>query len=141
MIFQLIFVSPAVSPMNSDDLLDLLHQSKARNERKQITGMLLYKNGHFMQVLEGQEEDVRTVFDEIKRDMRHKSVDILRSGYVITRHFPNWAMSFTDLDHLDNLDISETPGFSTFLETDSTPDYFSGQSTESHAMLLAFKNN
>ena len=135
-----------MSPMNSVDLLNLLRQSRARNVRHQITGMLHYKNGHFMQVLEGQEKDVRTIFSAIKRDMRHKSVDMLRSGYVINRHFPNWAMSYTDrhdlhdLHDLDNHDISETPGFSPFLESDSIPEYFSGHSVESHAMLLAFKN-
>ena len=124
--------------MSSDELLALLRQSRARNERNEVTGMLLYKNGHFMQVLEGPEKQVRTIFSSIKRDMRHKSVDILRTGYVIARHFPNWAMSFTNFDELE---ISETPGFSPFLEADSTPEYFLETSVESHAMLLAFKND
>ena len=76
MLFHLIYVSTAVVPMTEGDLVKLLKQSRSRNEQNRITGMLLYKNGHFMQVLEGEEASVMEIFHNIEKDPRHKSVDV-----------------------------------------------------------------
>lgn len=124
--------------MSDDDLADLLQQSRARNERHRITGMLLYKNGHFMQVLEGEEASAMEIFGDIAKDNRHKSVDTLRAEYIQHRDFPNWTMGFTNIDKLD---LATMPGFAQFLEQDFWSDYFSEDSVEAHAMLLAFKES
>ena len=136
MLFHLIYVSTAVLPMSDDALVSLLQQARARNERCQITGMLLYKDGHFMQVLEGEAGNVLNVFADIKEDKRHKSVDTLRSEYIQHRNFPNWTMGFMNVD---NLDPSTVPGFTRFMERDFRSEYFSEDTVEAHAMLLAFK--
>lgn len=138
MLFHLIYVSTAVKPMSEDDLMQLLEQSRSRNERHRITGMLLYKNAHFMQVLEGQEASVMEIFRDIEKDPRHKNVDVLRAEYIQYRDFPNWTMGFANIDRLDP---STLPGFSRFLEVDFKSEYFSETSAEAHAMLLAFKEN
>lgn len=138
MLFHLIYVSTAVAPMSEDDLLQLLEQSRSRNQQHRITGMLLYKNGHFMQVLEGEEASVMKIFHDIERDPRHKSVDVLRAEYIQYRDFPNWTMGFANIDKLDP---STIPGFSRFLEVDFRSDYLAEASAEAHAMLLAFKEN
>ena len=122
--------------MSDDALLELLQKARARNERCQITGMLLYKDGHFMQVLEGEEANVLTVFADIQNDNRHKSVDTLRSEYIRFRNFPDWTMGFMNVD---SLDLSTVPGFTPFMERDFRSEYFSEDSVEAHAMLLAFK--
>ena len=138
MLFHLIYVSTAVVSMNDSDLVNLLRQCRASNERHQITGMLLYKNGHFMQVLEGEEAKVIEVFSDVEKDMRHKSVDILRAEYIQHRDFPDWTMGFMNIN---NLDPSKTPGFTRFLELDFRSEYFAENSVEAHAMLLAFKDS
>jgi hypothetical protein len=133
--FQLIYVSTAVKPMSDDDLVHLLREATARNERLEITGMLLYKDGHFMEVLEGDETNVRAVFADIEKDSRHKSIDILRSGPIESRNFPNWTMGFKFFDP------TAVPWFTRFLEQDFRPDYFDEESVEAHAILLAFKGD
>lgn len=138
MLFHLIYVSTAVLPMNDVELADLLQTAKARNDRQKITGMLLYKGGHFMQVLEGDEASVMKVFTDIEMDMRHKSVDTLRVEYIQSRDFPNWSMGFANID---NLELKSMPGFTRFLERDFRSTYFTEDSVEAHAMLLAFKEN
>ena len=138
MLFHLIYVSTAVLPMSEDSLVELLSQSRARNERNRITGMLLYKDGSFMQVLEGEEPSVMKIFGDIERDIRHKSVDTLRTAYIQYRDFPDWTMGFR---HIDNFDSSTVPGFTRFLERDFRSEFFSESSVEAHAMLLAFKGN
>ncbi len=138
MLFHLIYVSTAVKPMSDDDLADLLQICRARNERQHLTGMLLHKNGHFMQVLEGEEVSVMERISRIAKDIRHRSMDTLRAEYIQHRNFPNWTMGFTSIDKLDPATM---PGFTQFLERDFRSDYFSEDSVEAHAMLLAFKDS
>ena len=137
MLFHLIYVSTAVKPMNGDELVSLLEQSRARNKRHRITGMLLYSDGHFMQVLEGEEASVMKIFEDIKRDHRHTKVDVLRAEYIQYRNFPDWTMGFRNIDKLDPATV---PGYTRFLEHDFTSEYFATNSVEAHAMLLAFKD-
>lgn len=122
--------------MRDDDLVRLLSQARRRNFRRRITGMLLYKDGHFMQVLEGDERDVLDVFADILKDHRHKSVDTLRTEYIQHRNFPDWSMGFVNVD---NLDTSSLPGFTRFLERDFKSEFFAEDSVESHAILSTFK--
>ena len=136
--FHIIYVSTAVEPMSDDALKELLHTSRVNNERNRVTGMLLYKNGHFMQVIEGDEARVTELMNIIEKDIRHKNVDILRSEYIQSREFPNWTMGF---QNLDTEDYSKIPGFTKLLENDFKPEYFAENTTEAHALLLAFKRN
>ena len=89
-----------------------------------------------MQVLEGEESSVRRIFADIENDYRHKNVDTLRAEYIQYRDFPDWTMGFS---HIDKLDSSTVPGFTRFLERDFRSEYFSENTVEAHAMLLAFK--
>ena len=138
MLFHLIYVSTAIVPMRERDLVQLLKQCRSRNEQHRLTGMLLYKNGHFMQVLEGEEANTEKVFSDIAKDSRHKGVDVLRAEYIQHRDFPDWTMGFSNIDELDP---STTNGFTQFLEKDFRLDFFSENSVEAHAMLLAFKES
>lgn len=138
MLFHLIYVSTAISPRRLEDHAKLLAQARSRNRHSNVTGMLLYKNGHFMQVLEGDEKDVMEIFAIIKKDIRHHSIDVLRSEYVQQRDFPDWTMGFADVDALD---AATVPGFTRFLERDFKSAYFSEDSVEAHAMLTAFKGS
>lgn len=123
--------------MREDDLVGLLQQSRARNERLRITGMLLYKGGFFVQVLEGEEKNVLEVFADIQTDIRHKRVFEIVSEYVQHRDFPDWTMGFTNID---TLDVSTVPAYTPFLEHDFGSEYFSKDSVEAHSLLLAFKH-
>lgn len=136
MLFHLIYVSTEVVPMSDEDLVKLLRQARVLNEKNRITGMLLHKNGHFMQVLEGDESVVMNVFESIMKDPRHKNIDTLRAEYITHRNFPDWTMGFRDIDILGPAALC---GFTRFLELDFTSDHFSEDTTEAHAMLLAFK--
>lgn len=138
MLFHLIYVSTAVAPMSDDALAELLRQSRTRNVRNRITGLLLYKNGRFMQVLEGDEASVMRIFASIERDARHKNIDVLRAEYIQYRDFPDWSMGFRNVDKLDPATL---PGYTPFLERDFTAEYFSADTVEAHWMLLAFKES
>ena len=69
--FYLIYASHAVKPKGDDELLFLLEQSREKNLRLGITGMLLYKELNIMQMLEGEEPDVLPLYDTIRKDDRY----------------------------------------------------------------------
>jgi hypothetical protein len=138
MLFHLVYVSTASEPMGKEDLAALLAQARARNEHNDITGMLLYKDARFIQLLEGQEVNVQKIFDSIRRDERHHSVELLWSRYAQYREFPDWTMGFQNIDELDPATLR---GFTPFLDRDFRYENFLENSTDVHAMLLAFRDN
>lgn len=138
MLCHLVYVSTAVAPLRDQDLADLLVQARANNKRRAITGMLLYKDGRFIQLLEGHEEQVESSFERIRKDERHTAVELLWLRYAQYRDFPDWTMGFLNADELDPATLR---GFSSFLERDLRYENFIENSTEVHEMLQAFKEN
>jgi hypothetical protein len=135
-LFFLVYVSSAVRPFSRPDLEDLLATSRKNNAELGITGMLLYKDGNFMQVLEGEEEPVRALYDKIGDDPRHRGEITLREGFAEGRQFADWSMGFRDLE---SREVRDTPGYSEFLNTPLTGREFSEDPTRAQKLLLTFK--
>ncbi|MBA3273301.1 MAG: BLUF domain-containing protein [Chthoniobacterales bacterium] len=70
--FFLVYASIANEDFSPEQLIDLLATSRRNNDASGITGMLLYKDRRFLQVLEGSEAAVRATYARIKRDPRHR---------------------------------------------------------------------
>jgi len=112
---QLIWVSAAVRPFTPDELEQLLTRSRASNEVRGITGLLLYHQGSFLQLMEGPPEDVDYVFENrILRDRRHTEVTVLLRRLVPDRNFPDWSMGFVNTS---THPLHKLPGFHEFNET------------------------
>lgn len=113
---QLIYVSSAKRKMKQGDLLDLLQVSRSNNKRLDVTGVLVYRNGAFLQVLEGQEQAVERLYERICADERHKDVTTLMKEPADRRDFPDWAMGFRGLGDLRRANV---PGFSPFADEET----------------------
>ncbi len=137
-LFSLTYVSSALKPFSKSELEQLLVVSRENNAERGVTGMLLYKEGNFMQVLEGDERKVRTLYEKISVDARHKDDIVLLQGPVAERQFPEWSMGFRDLDSPGAGDI---PGYSEFLNTPLSGREFSADPTRSQKLLLTFKRS
>ncbi|AYL98417.1 BLUF domain-containing protein [Mucilaginibacter celer] len=90
----LIYLSTAVNLFSQDQLEELLKKARANNAKKSVTGMLLYYDGSFIQVLEGDATDVDAVYDTIKADNRHKDLIKIADGEHDERAFAAWSMGF-----------------------------------------------
>ncbi len=90
----IIYVSTADRLLTDEDLTKLLLKSRINNAKAGITGMLLYSNGTFFQVLEGEEEQLSALFEKISKDSRHRGIIKLKSGKLANRIFPDWSMGF-----------------------------------------------
>jgi Sensors of blue-light using FAD len=68
------------------------------NGKIDVTGMLLYRAGAFLQALEGDERSVRGVFGRIEKDPRHAKVTVLRNhnSFGEGRIFGSWSMGFVN---------------------------------------------
>lgn len=133
-----IYISASVGLLSEEELLKILKVSRGNNASKQITGMLLYKGGNFMQVLEGPDDAVNELYEKIKKDSRHHGVSVISKEQIQTRQFPNWEMAFVNLD---NPDIKNEPNYSQFLDDEFTPDVFLQNPSRAKNMLLVFREN
>jgi hypothetical protein len=134
-IFSLLYLSGSTVPFAEKDLRDLLAKSRENNSKLGISGMLLFKGGNFLQVLEGKKETVVALYEKIARDPRHHQITTLLEETSTKRNFPDWSMGFHDLSSTDTRSI---PGFSHFLDTSLTcADFTDVQRAKK--LLLLFK--
>ena len=105
---QIAYISSSIQPMATDALLTLLQQCLTNNLRQAITGMLMYGNGTFLQVLEGDEKSVAALVDKIGKDSRHSGIAILHRKSIERREYRDWSMAFKRvseeaLQHIEGL--------------------------------------
>jgi hypothetical protein len=109
---QLVYVSDLVNK-DATELAPILESAVRRNSADGITGMLLYSDGNFLQVLEGTQENVRATYERICRDPRHRNITLLTEEEVPGRQFPHWSMG---LRQLSPADIARFPQYAPFFQ-------------------------
>jgi len=113
-LIRIIYASTATSPMNLADLLDLLEAARGKNLPLGITGMLVYEDGSFLQLLEGKSDAVRALFARVQADRRHTAVTKLVEEPIEAPTFADWSMGFVRAAREDLLSI---PGCNDFFAT------------------------
>jgi hypothetical protein len=111
---RVLYVATARAPLSREELATLLERSRINNERDGITGMMLYRDGLFIQALEGPAGPVRNLMGRIRNDSRISSCDIIDESDSDERIFSEWRMAFRNLD---DPGIASHPGFSDFMNT------------------------
>ncbi len=137
-LYYFVYISSAVRLMKEPDLAELLNQSRENNSRNNITGMLLYKDGSFMQAFEGEEADVVNLHNKILEDSRHKGIITLLEGELKERQFGEWSMAFANINSLNQ---AELEGYSSYLKEPFTEDYFGKHPHKALKLLVSFKNS
>jgi hypothetical protein len=94
MTYQIMYSSQAAEPMTVTGLEEILTDARAGNEARNITGALVYVDGVFFQLLEGDKEVVRNVMASIACDSRHHSVKVFYEAEVDARAFESWSMAY-----------------------------------------------
>jgi hypothetical protein len=93
MLHSLIYVSTAVHKLSNELLSSLAEQSSSRNGPLDVTGLLLYSDGNFMQCLEGSKESIDILMQSISSDSRHSELLVLWEGETSNREFSDWGMA------------------------------------------------
>lgn len=133
--FYMLYISTAVKPMNYDDFSALLQQCRDSNNKRGITGMLLYQNGTFMQMLEGEKQAVLDLYDKILKDDRHTGVHTVLTGDIAARNFEDWSMGFFNMDK-----AGEFPQYSDYINENLALKSFEPGSQDAYEFMMMFSN-
>jgi hypothetical protein len=91
---QLLYVSNTLPDLAPGALDDILTASRRNNAMMGITGLLLYIDGGFLQMLEGDELALRELHTRIADDRRHWDMRLMLDRETPVRAFPSWSMGF-----------------------------------------------
>jgi Sensors of blue-light using FAD len=114
---HLIYASAATRLLNRDEVLTILNVARRTNEPLGVTGILLYIEESFFQVLEGPAEAVLPLYAKIGRDARHARVVKLIQEPIAARAFPDWSMGYAAVTRND---LESIPGLSDFFKSKAT---------------------
>lgn len=98
---SLIYVSRACRPFPTNELHSLQAKALEANRAAGISGCLLYQDGQFMQLLEGQRETILALYERIRRDPRHDNLRLVMEAPVKRRIFRDWGLILRDLSDSD----------------------------------------
>ena len=101
---QLVYVSRSTDDLSAGQVAVIADAAADANLGRDVTGMLLYCRGCFLQLLEGEEATLRPLFLKIGGDPRHVDVHLLSCAAAAKRLFPAWGMSHA---HLDSARVEE----------------------------------
>ena len=91
---MLVYASSATDQFDEGRIPDLLARSRENNGDRDVTGLLLYEDGTFLQILEGEADAVEELFEIIQNDPRHIECTVLLREPISERAFPDWSMGF-----------------------------------------------
>ena len=97
MSYQVIYSSEATMPFDIHDMEDILTKARVRNESLDITGVLIYVDGLFIQVLEGKKDRVLELIRSIESDPRHSLFKLFYQAETDSRIFDDWRMAYVDV--------------------------------------------
>jgi len=109
----LAYTSVAAHDMTHAELIRLLDIARENNKKRDVTGMLLYMDGCFFQVLEGARKVIDDLYEKISRDARHHHVMKLIEEPLDDRGFSAWTMGY---QHVTREELATITGLTDFLD-------------------------
>ncbi len=137
-IHYIVYTSAASKLLSDQDLTEILNSCRTNNQKLNVTGMLLYSEGVFIQVLEGDENTISELYQRILLDPRHHSTLLLTQGALDKRQFPDWRMGFRKLSRKQ---LAVRSGITDFLSPDFDCSQFLDNPSVPHKLLLSFRKN
>jgi Sensors of blue-light using FAD len=114
--YQIMYSSQAAVPMTVTDLEEILTDARAGNQARHVTGALVYVDGVFFQIIEGDKEVVQNLMASIASDSRHHAVKVFYEAEVDARAFESWSMAYLSPTAEQMSDWAGLPGTATAKE-------------------------
>lgn len=112
-----------------------LEKFRKNNAIAEITGILLYTDGSYFQILEGNKDVVEKLFETISKDQRHKKITKIIIEPIEVRSFADWTMGHPKLTIKE---LAEIPGLNDFYSDGYS--YLELGEGRAKALLAAFKD-
>ena len=106
--FTICYISSARSGITEEDLSKLFSITQKYNTAGNITGILLYQSGKFLQVLEGEEDTLLNLYEKIEQDSRHNNIFVILKQKCKRRIFENYESRFSIVKSKEELQTIET---------------------------------
>ncbi|MDO6738660.1 BLUF domain-containing protein [Wenyingzhuangia sp. 2_MG-2023] len=95
--YELVYESFASLNLNNEKISEILETARKFNKENNVSGCLIYHNDKFIQILEGDQKTIETLFSSIKKDIRHHNILLFHKGPIKERNFNLWNMAYIDL--------------------------------------------
>ena len=96
----IVYISMETRRLRREDIAEILRVSRMKNTLRGITGELMYYDGLFLQVLEGEAAQLDELLATLRQDRRHREVRVLLDETIGERHFADWSMGLVDFADL-----------------------------------------
>ncbi|MEM8955937.1 MAG: BLUF domain-containing protein [Verrucomicrobiota bacterium] len=91
--YRVVYMSEATEPFSDPELDRLLEHARVNNRSLGISGILLYEDNMFLQMIEGPARSIIKLYGTIRKDPRHKNIVTISEGDAIERQFGQWTMA------------------------------------------------
>lgn len=108
-LYRMVYTSARSSKCDDSNIDDILEKSRKNNPDNEITGLLLYTDDRFIQILEGPLYNVMNTYNRISKDNRHAGTQIRFFEKVTERHFSNWHMGSKNINFIQLSDEESMP--------------------------------
>jgi len=133
---RLVYTSTAKKLMNERDLQGILRTARKNNALSGVTGLLIYHDGCFFQVLEGEADQIEACYKHIKKDTRHENCILMSNDEVVSRLFSKWWMSYRAVEELGHHQKTQIVRLKDLAAKARNSDLT--QDLKTNALLLAF---
>lgn len=96
MVKSIIYISRVDNSFFEEAIQLMLLQARIFNRRNGVTGCLLHHQGFFVQLMEGEEYEIDTLYERIRSDARHTEVTTLWEGQCRDHLYSAWSMAYHD---------------------------------------------
>jgi len=110
-VHQLFYVSTAKLGLEQFDVDQILLKARLVNPSKNLTGVLLFRDGIFLQLLEGDKADIQWLYQKIKKDPRHRNIFTIFETVAEKRLFRDWSMGYCEIGPIQLKMVNEVIGW------------------------------
>jgi len=91
------YTSLARLDLDAADLQAIHATAQRENARRNITGLLIFNGTHFLQIIEGEPEPLAQLVENLRRDPRHRGLEVRHDTPIDERSFPDWSMELVQV--------------------------------------------
>jgi hypothetical protein len=97
---RIIYRSTASPDLDRSEMFRLLYHARVANEARGLTGVLIRTDDYMLQVLEGETWKLVATFEKIRRDLRHRQVEVIDERSISQATYPACTMRYFDDRHI-----------------------------------------
>ena len=94
-LMSICYRSVVSADMQVNDILHIVETAQNRNAARNVTGVLFYEHGRFLQWIEGTDQSLAEVMQAIRNAKGHTSIEIISMEKIAARRYSEWHMQLS----------------------------------------------